>query len=456
MLSLGESAGKQCGNATRREFLRVGGLGLAGLGLPALLQSRAHAAAPAARARSCIQLFMYGGPSQLDTFDPKPSAPEGIRRPFRSITTCVPGVRICEHLPRLAGMADRYAILRSMTHDGRAHGTSAYHMLTGHVHPVPDAIRPPAPSDMPSVGCAAARFGRQPRDLPAYVALPSVLHEHENIVPGQGAGILGQSCASFLVNGDPSRPEFSLECLELPGDVDGARLRDRAHLRELLDQPGKGAAISPTPGDMSRRHEQALGLLQSSAARRAFRLADEPNRVRDRYGWHPFGQSCLLARRLVEAGVPLVTVYWNAPNFDDPQHWDTHKDGFNRLRNHLLPPLDCGMSALFDDLAARGLLDETLVTWMGEFGRAPQINRAAGRDHWGLQSVVLAGAGVRGGQVLGKSDAYAAYPEELPVGPADLAATIFDSLGIRLNQEFRDVEGRPLQLCTGTPIRELS
>ncbi|HJT78032.1 MAG TPA: DUF1501 domain-containing protein, partial [Gemmataceae bacterium] len=424
----------------------------AGLTLPALL--RARAAGGPARARACIQLFMWGGPSQHETFDLKPDAPDGVRGAFRPIVTNVPGTRICEHLPRLAGMADRYAILRSVTHTGVNHGTSAYHMLTGHIHPTPGTLRHPTPDDQPSLACAAARFLRQPRDVPANVSLPSVLHDGDGgEVPGQGPGFLGGRFAPFLVNGDPTRPDFSIAALKLPGSVDPRRFRDRVGLYELLDRAAGQPGRWPGGAEMSRHYEQAFRLLQSPAAQRAFNLAAEPNRVRERYGRHHFGQSCLLARRLVEAGVPLVTVYWNAPHIDDLQHWDTHKNSFDRLQHHLLPHLDRGLTALLEDLSGRGLLDETLIVWKGEFGRTPKINKSAGRDHWGFcQSVLMAGAGVRGGQVYGSSDASAAYAAELPVSPDDLAATVFHCLGIRLDQQLTDAQGRPLPLCTGKPV----
>ena len=351
-------------------------------------------------------------------------------------------------------MADRYAILRSVTHTGTNHGTSAYHMLTGHIHFTPGTLRHPTPNDFPSVGCAVSRFGRQPTDMPAYVALPSVLHDGDGgEVPGQGAGILGQRYAPFLVQGDPTRPDFSLETLKLPRELDGQRLLGRLELQEALDRRAEHLARLPAARAMDEHYERAFHLLQSPKAQRAFRLADEPATIRERYGHHHFGQSCLLARRLIEAGVPLVTVYWNAPHIDDLQHWDTHKDSFNRLKKHLLPHFDRGMTALLGDLQARGLLDETLVVWMGEFGRTPKLNRQAGRDHWGFcQSVLMAGAGVRGGQVYGSSDASAAYAAELPVSPDDLAATVFQCLGIRLDHEMQDAQGRPLPLCTGRPV----
>jgi hypothetical protein len=452
MLGLCGPGARLCDGLTRREFLRAGGLGLAGLTWPTLLHGRARAAAPP-RARSCIQLFMWGGPSQLETFDLKPHAPDRVRGLFRPMATRVPGIHICEHLPRLAQQADRYAILRSVTHTGVNHGTSAYHQLTGHIHATPGTLRHPTPEDFPSIGCAVARFGRQVRDLPNYVALPSILHDGDGgEVPGQGPGILGQRAAPFRVNGDPNRPDFSLDTLTLAEDVDPVRFQHRLGLRTLLERAGErseGAAA----GGMAPQYERAFRLLQSPAAQRAFRLGAEPDRVRDRYGRHTFGQSCLLARRLVEAGVPLVTVYWNAPDIDDPQHWDTHKDSFNRLQNYLLPPLDRALTALLEDLAERGLLDETLVVWLGEFGRTPKLNSVAGRDHWGFcQSVLLAGAGVRGGQVYGSSDATAAYAAELPICPDDLAATVFHCLGIPLGEELHDAQGRPLALCTGKPV----
>jgi hypothetical protein len=458
MLHLSGPGTRLCDGVTRREFLRVGGLGVAGLTLPALLRGRAAAGpAPRARAKSVIQLYMWGGPSQLETFDLKPNAPDGIRGDFRPIDTRTPGIRICEHLPRLAAATERYAIVRSLTHTGTNHGTSAYHMLTGHIHVSPGTLRHPTPNDYPSVGCAVGTFGRQPRDLPAYVALPSVLYDGDGgEVPGQGPGLLGQRQAAFLVQGDPTRPDFTLDALTLADDQSVRRLRDRMRLQEALDKQAEQFVKQPGPQTMDAHYEHAFRLLQSTAARRAFDLTAEPEKVRERYGWHHFGQSCLLARRLVEAGVPMVTAYWNTPHNTDDQSWDTHTDTFVRMKNHLLPNFDRAMTALLEDLDARGLLDETLVVWHGEFGRTPKLSKNAGRDHWGFcQSVLLAGAGVRGGQVYGSSDAHAAYTADQPVSPDDLAATIFTSLGIRLDHELDDPQGRPLPLCDGKPVRGL-
>jgi hypothetical protein len=452
MLHLRGSRLRLCDGLSRREFLCAGGLGLAGLTLPHLL--RADTANRKPRFKSVIQLFLWGGPSQHETFDLKSHAPAGIRGDFRPIATRTPGLHICEHLPRLANLSEQYAIVRSLTHTGVNHGTSAYHVLTGRIHASPGTLRHPAPSDHPSVNAAVNRFVRPPRGLPATVSLPSVLYDGDGgEVPGQGPGLLGQRFTPFMVNGDPTRPDFSIETLTLPGDVDRSRLRRRIHLQAALDREGQRLARLPAARALDDYHEQAFRLLQSPAARRAFALRAEPAKLRERYGWHHFGQSCLLARRLIESGVRLVTVYWNAPTNTDNQSWDTHNNSFERLKKHLLPAYDRAVSALLEDLQARGLLADTLVLSMGEFGRTPKINKQAGRDHWGFcQSMLLFGGGVRGGRVYGSSDASAAYAAELPVSPDDVAATVFHGLGISLDREIRDSQGRPLPLCLGKPI----
>jgi hypothetical protein len=258
------------------------------------------------------------------------------------------------------------------------------------------------------------------------------------------------------VTGDPTRADFSIDTLTLPREVSSQRLRDRINLRTVLDQHAQQVGMQHGTANLDGYYDLAFRLMQSPKAQRAFHLAAEPDRLRDRYGRNHFGQSCLLARRLVEAGVPLITVYWTSrstPSLASPDVWDTHLDNFNRLKNNLLPPFDWAMTALLDDLRDRGLLDETLVLWLGDFGRTPRINSNAGRDHWGFcQSVLLAGGGVQGGQVYGSSDQSAAFAAELPVRPDDLAATVFQSLGIRLDHELRDAQDRPLPLCIGKPI----
>src|SRR5437868_10489291 len=250
MISLCGSGSRLCDGVTRREFLRVGGLGVAGLSWPDLLRLRAQAATARTKVKSCIRLFMWGGPSQQETFDPKPNAPDGVRGQFKPIATNVAGIRICEHLPMLARMADRYAILRSLTHTGVNHGTSAYHLLTGHIHFTPGTLRHPTPDDFPSIGCAAARFGRQPRDVPSYVALPSVLHDGDGgEVPGQGPGLLGQRYAPFLVNADPTRADFSVASLTLPADLSHRRFQDRISLQAALEHQGERLAQIPAARD---------------------------------------------------------------------------------------------------------------------------------------------------------------------------------------------------------------
>jgi hypothetical protein len=456
MLRLLGPSGPLCDGLSRRELLRIGGLGLGSLALPELFRLQARGTEKKRRkVRSVLLLFMWGGPSQLETFDLKPEAPEGVRSVFRPIATRTSGIRICEHLPRLAERTERYAILRSVTHTGVNHGTSSYHMLTGRIHITPGTLRHPTPNDHPSVGSAVQRFGPQPAELPASVSLPSVLYDGDGgEVPGQGPGLLGQRHAPFYVHGDPTRPDFSLETLSLPTDVDGGRLRERVGLHTALERTGESLAKLPSNPTRDGHYEQAFRLLQSPAARKAFRLRDEPAALRERYGVHHFGQSCLLARRLVEAGVPLVTVYWNSSRNTDNQSWDTHDRTVERMRDHLLPAFDLAMAALLDDLYTRGLLDGTLVMWMGEFGRTPKLNRAGGRDHWGFcQSVLMAGGGVKGGQVYGSSDAQAAYAADKPVSPDDLAATVFDALGVPLDTEVTDPTGRPLALCLGHPVR---
>ena len=455
MLHLCGRGPRLCDGIRRREFLRAGGLALGGLCLPDLLRSPA-ASAPI-RFRSVIQLFLWGGPSQHETFDLKPRAPAGVRGDFRPIATRTSGLLICEHLPRLAQFSEQYAIVRSLTHTGVNHGTSAYHILTGHIHASPGTLRHPTPSDHPSVNAAVNRFARPPRGLPATVSLPSVLYDGDGgEVPGQGPGLLGGRYTPFMVHGDPTRPDFSIETLTLPAEVDAVRLRRRVALQAALDREGERLAHEPSAHALDDYHEQAFGLLQSQTARRAFNLSAEPDRLRQRYGQHTFGQSCLLARRLIEAGVRLVTVYWNAPSNTDNQSWDTHTNSFERLRKHLLPAYDQAVSALLEDLRSRGLLGETLVMSMGEFGRTPKINKQAGRDHWGFcQSILLAGGGVRGGQVYGSSDTSGAYAAELPISPDDLAATVFHGLGIPLDQQIQDSLGRPLPLCTGKPVSGL-
>ncbi len=458
MLSIHGPGVRLCDGATRREVLRVGGLAFTGLTWSDVLRGRADAGRkrPAGKARACILVFNYGGPSHLDTWDLKPGAPREIRGEFRPIRTRVPGTLIGEHLPRLAALAHRYAIVRSVTHRDNDHAIGAYLALTGHHHPKNAilGIEPPAtPQDMPSLGSVVSKLLPVRKPVFPYVTLGDLRHFGNNDSMGQNAGCLGKVHDPFTVpfarpmNGTLDLREVSF----LRANGEGVRQAER---RRLLEQVNRAApmleavACTRNLDDCTRK---AYELLASSASRDAFDLAREPLKVRDSYGPTPFGRNCLLARRLVEAGVPLVTLY----SFGN-RDWDTHDNNFKNLKDTLLPPLDQGLPALLNDLESRGLLDSTLVVWMGDMGRTPRINKAAGRDHWSFcYSIVLAGAGVRGGLVYGSSDRSAAYPSTNPVSPADVAATIYHCLGIEPRTEVTDQQGRPFVVSAGKVISGL-
>jgi hypothetical protein len=442
---------------SRRETLWIGGLALAGFGAPRSLHARDRAQGERgrgfARARSCILIFMWGGPSQLDTWDPKPDAPEDIRGPFRAIPTTVPGISISEHFPLLARQAHRFLIVRSMSHDDAAHLSTAHRLLTGHVAPTPfsDAAGP-SPRDWPHLGAIVSKLRPTSGAIPSAVNMPwTVMHPAApgGKAPGQDAGWLGKAFDPFHVDGDPNATGFQVEGLGLPVGVSTERLVDRRslldRLAELADRAGRG------PQSWDSYQQKALEALARAEVRRAFQIELEDPKLRDRYGRHIHGQCLLLARRLVEAGVGMVTVNWhNDGNF----FWDTHGNNFNQLRGRLMPPADQGFGALLEDLSSRGLLEETLVVWVGEFGRTPRINKAnSGREHWPqCYSAVLAGAGVRGGSVHGASDRSAAYPACDPVSPEDLGATILHALGIDPATHVKDAVARPLRINEGSPL----
>ncbi len=399
---------------------------------------------------------MWGGPSHLDTWDPKPDAPEDIRGPFRAISTTVPGISISEHFPLLAQQTHRLSIVRSMCHDDATHLSTAHRVLTGHLAPTPfsDAAGP-SPRDWPHLGAIVSKLRPTPGAIPSAVNMPwTVMHPAApgGKAPGQDAGWLGKAFDPFHVDGDPNDAAFQVQGLGLPAGISAGRLADRRTLLERLANIARGAESSPQSWD--RHQQKALDALVSSQARGAFQIEREDPKLRDRYGRHIHGQCLLLARRLIEAGVGLVTVNWhNDGNF----FWDTHGNNFNSLKHRLMPPADQGFSALLEDLAARGSLDETLVVWVGEFGRTPRINRAnSGREHWPhCYSAVLAGAGVRGGSVFGASDRWAAYPANNPASPDDLGATILHALGIDPATLVKDAVDRPLRINDGTALVQL-
>jgi Protein of unknown function (DUF1501) len=436
---------------TRREWLRVGALTPAiGLSLPQLLQ--AHARVPRhGRAKSCIVVFLFGAPAHQDIWDLKPLARSEYRGEFKPIATSVPGVHVGEHIPRLAKLAHRFALVRSVSHPDNTHTVAMHYMLTGTRHARPQTNPQNEPGDFPCFG-AVLRFLRRAGRLPAGVSLNAPANQvsaNNHIFPGFFAGFLGRSFDPVFVSDDASKPDFA-PFPSVAGEA-ARRMQDRRQLHAAVEATrrttGQASGL-----DFDRFHQQAFDLVTSPEARQAFDLSRESDRMRDRYGRNSFGQGLLLARRLVEARVPLVTVNWAR----NDAYWDTHANNFDLLEKSLLPPFDLGLSALLDDLEQRGLLGETMVYCLGEFGRTPAINKAAGRDHWAAcNTVLLAGGGVRGGLVHGASDKNGAYPETPPVSPSDLAATVYEGLGIDPQMELTDALGRPLPLTTGQPVHEL-
>jgi hypothetical protein len=445
------------GRLTRRALLHAGARGLTGLTLPHLLAAKATRR----RARSCIFILLNGGPSQLDTFDLKPEAPSSIRGPFRPIATSVPGVSISEKLPRLARWMHKVAVVRSLHHHLSAHNTGAAYMLSGHP-PASDAAIAPTADDHPTYGSVVARLS-PPGPLPAFVLTPTYLFDMGFPTPSAGGGWLGRAYDPFpvvrnrmMAGSPPWQGELPIPVgLTLPADVTAGRLQGRDALARRLGAVDEGATR-----DEHRR--QALDLLLSPDARRAFDLSCEPDRVRDRYGRSEMGQVFLLARRMIESGVRFVTA--NAVS-DPPrkrlssfQIWDTHFEHFRLYADYLLPELDQALSALLADLSDRGLLSETLVLVTGEFGRTPRIADVdgGGRDHWPqAYSALLAGGGIKGGQIYGRTDSVAGAVKDFPVRPDDLAATLYECLGIPADTILLDSRRRPHRISEGKPVRAL-
>jgi hypothetical protein len=453
-------------------LLRAGGLSLLGLSLPDLLRGRAAAAdgKPARRgsfgqAKSCILLFMWGGPAHQDTWDMKPAAPAEIRGQFQPISTRTAGLQICEHMPKLAQQTERLAIVRSMTHDNVDHTVATHYLLTGQP-PLPGKTRD---TDWPHIGAVLSRLGRGPAELPPFVSmrpkLPGDVPRFVEQSRGQWAGWLGQAHDPLTIDADPNQPDYHVGDFALPGEISVARLDDRRRLLAELDHQMRAADATLHDSPFDVHYRRAFAMLRSAAGGSAFRLDEEPQAVRERYGLNPHGQSVLQARRLVERGVPLVTVFWPNDGIKNVSvYWDTHSRNFVDLKDRLMPPADQAFAALLDDLDERGLLDETLVIWTGEFGRTPRVGQrnsdagagADGRDHWpGCFTSVLAGGGIRGGVVYGSSDRHAAYPASHPVWPVDLIATAYHCLGVPPETMLANNQGRPLAICPGTPLGEL-
>ncbi len=439
---------------SRRDLLRAGSLGAA-LSLPALL--RGAGSGPRPTADNCILVFLWGSISQLESFDPKPDAPDGIRGEFGAIRTRLPGVLFGEHVPLLAARNDQFATVRTCAQSCTHHQSAAYEALTG-FPPSRNAVGLTAtPADHPNGGSVVSRYAPGRSTLPSFVQVPQLATDVGNLTPGQFAGFLGRRHDPVAVVGDPNASDFDIAELALPADVSAARLAGRGGLLRAVERRVRALEASAEAKALTVHQERAAGLLATTEARRAFDLSAEPPAVRARYGCNTLGQSCLLARRLVEAGVKLVTVCSGFGGKTPQDAWDTHKDNFRQLKDKLLPPFGRGISALIDDLTQRGLMKRTLLVVMGEFGRTPRINKDAGRDHWHhAYSMLLAGGGVRGGAVLGRTGRDGAFPVSgRVVRPGDLWATVFRCLGIDPHTEAADQTGRPTPLSRGEVIREL-
>jgi len=431
----------------RRSFVRVGSAGLFGAGWSLSTMTQVAAAEKQARAldRSLIIVFLKGGLSTIDTFDMKPNAPLEIRGEFSSIATNVPGIQVCNHLPKVAMQADKFSQLRSFSHTISNHGKADHYLLTGY-RPTPafqSSLRPN--NERPSIGAVMSKKLGPRGSVPAYVCLPDT---HNSA----GASYLGPAFAPFGINADPNEPGFSVRDIVPPLDLDAERLDNRASLLNTVDRYQKSAEMNANKSlqSVNAFRERAYSLMTSPDARQAFDIQAESDQMRDAYGRNTLGQSCLMARRLVEAGVRCV--------FVNHMDWDTHANNFGSLKNDLLPPLDSAMAMLYSDLDDRGLLESTMVLVTGEFGRTPRINKEAGRDHWGPAfTVMLGGGGFVGGRVIGSSDRNAEKPASDPIGPEDLAATIHHQLGINPDDEFHTPEGRPIKIVNdGRVIHELT
>jgi Protein of unknown function (DUF1501) len=466
MFSIQDRNFRLCDGVDRRELLRVGGLGAFGLSMPGLANAASAATIESAKgsfgkAKRCIVLFLLGGPPQHETWDPKPDAPVEVRGEFSPIETATPGLRVGELMPRTAKLTDRIAVLRAVSTADNAHSSSGYWMLTGYPHAPKNkenSLHGP-PNDWPCVGAVVRHLRGDTASLPGAVRLPEEIWNTGHIVwPGQDAGWLGHSADPWLLTCDPNSSDFKVPDLSLPKDIPSLRFDQRHSLlssvNRHLDAVRRGHAIERWSG----LQHKAFDLLSSSDARRAFDIQSEPDTTRERYGRNRFGQSVLLARRLVESGVSLVQVNWTrwAEDKASAPAWDNHSDNAKRCKTVLMPPMDMAYSALLEDLEQRGMLDDTLVVWIGEFGRTPKINARGGRDHWGhVFSAALAGGGIEGGTVHGASDAKGAYPASGRVEPQDITATIFHCLGYRPNTELHDAVGRPMVISKGEPIGEI-
>lgn len=446
------------GLLSRRDLLMAGGVSLLSPGLWPLLA----APRPRATAKACIILFQVGGPYQLDTFDPKPNAPEEMRGPYKPTRTPVPGIQISESLPKIAARADKFAIVRSVNHTIRCHNPAIYCSLVGREATAALAISNRTAArrtDHPHYASVVAKVRRSKPGMPHHVIVPDVVTNGPSRSPGLLAGYLGTGYDPFILGANPAAPDFRIDSVRPARGVNAARLDQRKAILAKLDRVQKLAEQTETLTDLQKR---AFAMLTAPKTKKAFDLGQESTKLRDHYGRDMQGQSCLLARRLVEAGVPFVTVF--SHTVVEKDSWDTHNKHDELSKTVLLPTADRVFSALLDDLQTRGLLDSTLVVWLGEFGRTPKrgvtfsnnTNNVGGRDHWcNCYSVVLAGGGVKGGKVVGSSDFIGGYPKSRPVHITDLAATIFHAMGVEPSGSVKDIQGQPHNICDGDVVKEL-
>lgn len=455
---------QQAARINRRDALRIGGPGMLGLTLPKLLQAEGTqvAHAPKKQAKSVIFLFQWGGPSHVDTFDMKPDAPAEYRSRYQSISTSVPGMQICEHLPETARVMHRFAQLRTVHHTMNNHNSAGYTALTG-VEPLVDDQRLRESLDLfPAFGSVVDRVAPNTNNMPTFVSYPHTISDGST-TPGQRASFLGKIHDPLFIPNDPNDAKFELSQLSLPSDVSLGRLTDRRQLQSLINRQARLLDQSAAAKGLNAYYEKAISMLNSTEVRAAFDISKEPTELREAYGRTTYGQSCLLARRLVESGVKFVTVYFSRSiggRSKTEGGWDTH--GFDDTRMYEILPefhfpiTDHTLPVLLNDLEDRGLLDTTLVMWFGEFGRTPKINKNVSRDHWPkCYTALLAGGGVQGGAVYGESDKYGAVPDRDPVTTGDLAATMYYALGIDHTTEIHDKFGRPLPIANGRPVKEI-
>jgi len=438
MLKLMFEPSPHCEGHNRREFIQLGALAGLGVSLPDVLRLQAQSEKPSDDI-SCIFMWMNGGPSHIDTFDPKPEAPVEIRGEFDAISTGLPGVQFSEYLPKMAQQLDKFSVVRSGTQYSNSHGVSDHYLMSGYKW---------TPSlTYPAYGSVVARQKGWRNNMPPYIQIGT---DVDRRFGGGTAGFMGAVYNPFEIDSDPSKNDFRVRDVTPPAGIDLARIDRRKKYLRAFDRFQQDVEESPElVSSTDSFYEKAFGLVTSPTAKKAFDLSQETETTRKAYGDHRLGQSLLLARRLVESGVRFITV-------TDPS-WDTHQNNFNSLKNRLLPRLDQAYSALMVDLAQRGMLEKTLVVWTGDFGRTPKVNPSAGRDHWGAASLInMGGGGVKTGEIVGRTSKYAEYPEDNPVQIEDVAATVFSALGVRLDAEYYTSDGRPIQVNqTGKAISQL-